>query len=627
MSFFESKLINLNGNVTGKLPVANGGPQMPTVDCYVYVSDTGSDVTGNGTYNNPFATTAAALAIITDASTTKRYGVHIKGTIAETNIYLKPYVWYYGDSWGLSRLNATGGNITLSPGAFATGNSRCGIYNVYLVGSTGINLDFVAQTASGSHVIEMTTLGVNGSVTSNPNNTNQYYQWEGDSLVFGNMTLHGALGLIFNTFLIGNLTVDQMSVAQATGGVNFANFFIGGNVTHSTSGSFANPIQMTACTITGTLGITGTGATLTADAISLPLKAQITLSTGGAITRTTDVNALAYSPTTAGNWNSAPTTDQAALDTLATSGVVKSQTQNLVLASPNGSSGVPTFRALVAADVALASSTNALASASTTINVSSATAPTSGQVLTATSPTAATWQNPVTSVATSTTAGIVTSYTPLIVSGVKTISSANYTILDADGFETFLITTGSSARTLTLPTAANNAGRSFKVVKMDSGTGQVQIVGTINGSSSSTIYNALNYQYGTCTIYCDGTNYSYTVQPTETGFYTPTITNVANTNTLSAGTDTSFSRVGTRVMVCGAFNLNNAGGTLILTLSLPITPTAFATSALAAGTGGSNVNNTVWYAFPTNAGTTVSFSTVGAMNNGAAVFYTIQYNL
>jgi hypothetical protein len=41
-----------------------------------------------------------------------------------------------------------------------------------------------------------------------------------------------------------------------------------------------------------------------------------------------------------------------------------------------------------------ATSTNALQSATTTINVSSATAPSAGQVLTATSGTAATWQTP-----------------------------------------------------------------------------------------------------------------------------------------------------------------------------------------------------------------------------------------
>lgn len=61
-----------------------------------------------------------------------------------------------------------------------------------------------------------------------------------------------------------------------------------------------------------------------------------------------------YSPylaTTSADWNSLPIDVNVALDTLATSGIVKSQTQNKVLASPNGSSGVPSMRALVAADI------------------------------------------------------------------------------------------------------------------------------------------------------------------------------------------------------------------------------------------------------------------------------------
>lgn len=60
---------------------------------------------------------------------------------------------------------------------------------------------------------------------------------------------------------------------------------------------------------------------------------------------------LGYTPSTPTNWNTVPTEVFGALNTLATSGVVKSQTQNQVLASPNGSSGLPSFRALVSADI------------------------------------------------------------------------------------------------------------------------------------------------------------------------------------------------------------------------------------------------------------------------------------
>lgn len=58
-----------------------------------------------------------------------------------------------------------------------------------------------------------------------------------------------------------------------------------------------------------------------------------------------------YTPTTSANWNSVPGTVLAGLDALATSGIVKSQTANKVLASPSGSSGVPSFRVLTSTDL------------------------------------------------------------------------------------------------------------------------------------------------------------------------------------------------------------------------------------------------------------------------------------
>ncbi len=60
---------------------------------------------------------------------------------------------------------------------------------------------------------------------------------------------------------------------------------------------------------------------------------------------------LGYTPTTSSNWNSVPVVGSDALDTLASSGIVKSQSANLILASPNGGSGVMTPRSLVSADL------------------------------------------------------------------------------------------------------------------------------------------------------------------------------------------------------------------------------------------------------------------------------------
>ncbi len=76
-----------------------------------------------------------------------------------------------------------------------------------------------------------------------------------------------------------------------------------------------------------------------------------TVNPGGTFNNNDTADKVAYTPTTSADWNSVPTEVKTALDSLASTGIYKSQTQNKVFASPNGSSGLPTFRALVAGDL------------------------------------------------------------------------------------------------------------------------------------------------------------------------------------------------------------------------------------------------------------------------------------
>jgi len=718
MSFIQSKLTNLNGNVTGVLPIANGGtnssaalnnnrviissggaiveeaaitasralasdtnglptasvttatelgyvsgvtssiqtqinnlqPQAPTVNAWVYVSDLGSDVTGDGTYNKPFATTAAALAIITDASTSKRYGVHIRGTISETNIYIKPYVWYYGDTWGNARLSASSGNITLSPGAYTTGNSRSGFTNIYLTGTTGISLDFVAASASGSHVVEITQVGINGSVTINPNNTNQYFQWEGNSLVFGNMTFHGALGLVFNTFLFGNLTVDQMATAQATGGINFVNMFVGGTTSISSSGSFANPVQMTVCTLTGATTVTGTGATLTADAISIPLKANITVSGGGVLTRTSDVNGLAYSPTTSADWNSVPTTGQTGLDTLATSGVVKSQTQNKVLASPNGSSGVPSFRALVSGDLPAGTGTVtsvAVSGGTTGITTSGGPITTSGTITLAGTLATTNGGTGVTSV---TTAPAATAFAGWDAN--KNLSANSFipgyaTTATAAGTTTLTVSsaqqqyfTGTTTQTVVMPVVSTLVlGQQFQIVNNSTG------VVTVQSSGANTILAMAASSAATFTVIStSGTtaaswNYEYTLQAGGSGTVTSVAVSGGTTGLTTSGgpitTSGTITLAGTLAVANGGTGVTSSTGSTNVVLSngptlvapvlgTPASGTLSNCTQLGGVTTGSGVGSGIVGQYIENARTSVTpawtSATIASIDSGNVTF-------
>lgn len=124
--------------------------------------------------------------------------------------------------------------------------------------------------------------------------------------------------------------------------------------------------------------------------------------------------------------------------TTGTNNVVFSNSPTLV----NAALGTPS--ALVGTNITgtgagfTSGSTNALKSASTTVNVSSATAPTSGQILTATSGTAATWQNPatsgtVTSVAMTVPSVLSISGSPITSSGTLAVSYSGTALPVANG--------------------------------------------------------------------------------------------------------------------------------------------------------------------------------------------------
>jgi hypothetical protein len=234
--------------------------------------------------------------------------------------------------------------------------------------------------------------------------------------------------------------------------------------------------------------------------------------------------------------------------------------------------------------------------------------------------------------ATPTTLGIVSSYWPTIASGVLTTTNANYAILTTDGYETFLFSTGSSNRTLTLPTASANAGRSFKIIKIDSGVGQVQIVGTVNGSSSSTILNAINYIYGSCIITCDGTNYFYSEPITEQGTYTPTGTNGANTSVWTMNANTQFNRVGNNVTVSGVATITlTPSSNVAWNITLPITPVNFGNAQEAGGTSvnfgsGSGSAGLALQAVAVNGNTLIQFATNAGNGLASAVVNSFHFS-
>lgn len=99
-----------------------------------------------------------------------------------------------------------------------------------------------------------------------------------------------------------------------------------------------------------------------------------------------------------------------------------------------------------------------------------------------------------------------------IATNTTVAKSADYTVLDDDGVVTILMTTGGTNRVVTLPTAADNAGRVLTFKKVDSGTGYLTIDGenaeTINDLATIILFSIGDY----VTIQCDGTSWHIIAQ-------------------------------------------------------------------------------------------------------------------
>ncbi len=141
---------------------------------------------------------------------------------------------------------------------------------------------------------------------------------------------------------------------------------------------------------------------------------------------------------------------------------------------------------------------------------------------------------------------------------IKVVSSANYIVLDGDGYEVVLVTTGASDRTITLPTASANKRRQLTIIKADSGAGKVIIDG--EGAETIDLFTTIELlqQYDLMKIVCDSSNWLRLNPPTWHKFANPATGWKASktagwtADSFSGGLEVTFSEVpaGTKAVRC-----------------------------------------------------------------------------
>ncbi len=109
-----------------------------------FVAENGSDVTGSGSFNNPYATPLAASVAIVDATILKPYVIYtISGDYSMATLPLKPFISYL--TMGRSKLTVAGG-ITADATWSGASNGYCYFGGFELV--SAINFDLGAITVA-----------------------------------------------------------------------------------------------------------------------------------------------------------------------------------------------------------------------------------------------------------------------------------------------------------------------------------------------------------------------------------------------------------------------------------------------------------------------------------------------
>lgn len=318
-----------NGTDGAQGPAGPAGPQGPAgttnfpsylISQTLYVDLAGNDGTADGSPILPYATIGAALAAIppppgTSIPSTYRWLIVVgPGSYSMPTFQLPPGIWIQGSGYGSTRLAVTGTNITLSP-TFSTITGRCGISNI-LISGTNNRLNFNLQTigGSGSSVVELNNIHVNGLVTFRARSSADSIEVWGCQFLSG-LSVSGGAGIFTNSYIPSPSLFDTAGVSDF-GAMDCMNCYFDSTV--DVTGTVGQPITMkfTGANITGTFSITGTGAsTVSADSSVIG-----NISVTGTINfvRLSNAFGLAYIPASNANWNGTPPTNVAeALDRIA----------------------------------------------------------------------------------------------------------------------------------------------------------------------------------------------------------------------------------------------------------------------------------------------------------------------
>lgn len=179
------------------------------------VSKGGDDVNGDGTLTKPFATIAAAMASITDATPSKRYIIKVEaGAYTEDALSLKPNVFVVGDLKEAVRVTATSVTMDASFNAPSSQDHRSGLARIILNGACNFDWEAVTSPAGKLYFTEVSF----GSAVSLNGYNNGIAQAQADSCqFFGTLTVSGInFGVFKDNVCWSNVVLNQHPILATT---------------------------------------------------------------------------------------------------------------------------------------------------------------------------------------------------------------------------------------------------------------------------------------------------------------------------------------------------------------------------------------------------------------------------
>lgn len=275
-------------NIQAAIEEARNQISIPSTDQCVYVSKSGNDTTGNGSFGKPYLTIAKAFTSITDSSPTKRYTISVSpGDYAE-NLTIKANVFVKGSGPIATRITGTAQNINDATWNVSSADNRSGFQDITLNGTC--TWDFSAQAGNTDGKLYFYNVRSNATWTFTALNAiNQAIARDCD--FFGTWAQIGMNAFVSNsTWQSGNITVNSSTASGIPAIMTIACGRITGNITATWTSNSAVTVNLAAVAIGSSTVLTASGASCTVNAndASLPVPANRSIVSSAVLNRIND---------------------------------------------------------------------------------------------------------------------------------------------------------------------------------------------------------------------------------------------------------------------------------------------------------------------------------------------------